>query len=172
MNHERYLDLAIEEAEIARSEGSLPVGSVVVRADGQVISRGRNRALSQGDQTAHAETDAIRNAGRVLAPAVPGKMPTFMAGSGHILYTSAEPCLMCLGAILVCTIETVVWAADSVTGSPYEAVVNTGYQNERLKALKVVKEASSEHRSRSRALLREFHEKQGNVQLARLFEQP
>lgn len=171
MNHKRYLDLAIEEAEIARSEGSLPVGSVIVTPDGRVISRGRNRALSRGDQTAHAETDAIRNAGKALAPEVPGRIPTVIAGSGYALYTSAEPCLMCLGAILVCTIDTIVWAAGSVTGSAYDAILSSGYQNERLKTLKVLKEVSPEHRSRSRALLREFHQKQGNLQIARLLEQ-
>src|SRR5687767_14888973 len=99
MDHERFLDITLEEAELGRQEGASPVGSVVVAPDGTVLSRGRNRVLSDGDQTAHAEVDAIRNAGSAIA--------TPPAGGGWVLYTSAEPCLMCLGAILVCPIETV-----------------------------------------------------------------
>jgi tRNA(adenine34) deaminase len=147
MDHARYLDITLEEAELGRREGAAPVGSVIVAPDGTILSRGRNRVLSEGDQTAHAEVDAIRNAGPAIATP---------PGGGWLLYTSAEPCLMCLGAILLCPIQTVVWAAGGQQGSAYEATLASGYRPELLQALQVVKEPSPEHKTRSRALLDAF----------------
>jgi len=163
MDHAPYLDLTLEEAELARSEGASPVGSVIVAPDGTVLSRGRNRVLSCGDQTAHAEVDAIRNAGAAIA-----------RSSRYVLYTSADPCVMCLGAIMLCpSIETVVWAATiSVGGSAYDAVLGSGHREERLQGLRVVREPSPKHRARSRALLREFYSKQGDQRLVDRLAEP
>lgn len=164
MHPPQYLELTLEEAEVARSEGASPVGSVIVAPDGTLLSRGRNRVLSRGDQTAHAEVDAIRNAGAAIATRPPA--------GGWVLYTSAEPCVMCLGAILLCPIDTVVWAAGSATLSAYDALMASGYQGPRLQTLHVVREPSPPHRVRSRALLREFHLKHGNRALAELLQDP
>lgn len=169
MDHSRFLDLALEEAERARDEGSVPVGTVIVTHDGRIVGRGRNRVKTNGDQTAHAEIDAIRSAGASLAPSsTPGIVASVAPSSGCILYTSAEPCLMCLGAMLFCPIEMVVWAATSVTGGAYDATLTTTYQSERVKALKVVREPSHEHRKRSRVMLREYYQSQGYTHLAGL----
>jgi tRNA(adenine34) deaminase len=140
--------MAFDEAETALREGASPVGSVIVAPDGTVLSRGRNRVLSGGDQTAHAEIDAIRNAGAAIA--------TPPAADGWILYTTAEPCLMCLGAILLCPIATVVWAAGSATASAYDAVLATWYRQERVRAMTVIREPFPEHLARSRALMAQF----------------
>ena len=51
MDHARYLDITLEEAELARREGAAPVGAVIAAPDGTILSRGRNRVLSGGDQT-------------------------------------------------------------------------------------------------------------------------
>lgn len=86
-----YLELAIQEAEKAGQDGTYPIGALVLGPDGRILSRGLNRVYSAGDYTAHAEVDAIRNAGSVLmGPAYRGKC---------ILYTTMEPCLMCTGAL-------------------------------------------------------------------------
>ncbi len=148
MDHERFLDMTLEEAELGRGEGASPVGSVIVAPDGTVLSRGRNRVLSDGDQTAHAEVDAIRNAGAAVATPPPG--------GGWVLYTSAEPCLMCLGAILLCPVQTIVWATGSQLGSAYDAVRAAAHRPDRLATLTVVREPSPAHQARSRALLDEF----------------
>ena len=66
-----------------------PFGAVIVK-DGQIIARGANRVTASNDPTAHAEVNAIREAARVLG--------TFDL-SGCEIYTSCEPCPMCLGAI-------------------------------------------------------------------------
>jgi len=66
-----------------------PFGAVIVK-DGQIIARGANEVTSSNDPTAHAEVVAIRNACKALG--------TFQL-DGCVIYTSCEPCPMCLGAI-------------------------------------------------------------------------
>lgn len=77
-----------------------PFGAVVVK-DGKVIARGQNRVTSNNDPTAHAEVMAIREACKVLG--------TFQL-TGCELYTSCEPCPMCLGAIYWARPEKVYYA--------------------------------------------------------------
>ena len=159
MDHAYYLDLTLEDAELARRDGCAPVGALVVTPDGSILSRGRNRVLSGGDQTTHAEVDAIRNAGAAVAP---DRTPP------RVLYTSAEPCLLCLGAILYCAIDTVVWAASSVSGSTYDIWRAHGLSYPRPPVLDVVREPLPDHRRRSRALLRAFALESGDVGRAEL----
>ena len=79
-----------------------PFGAVIVK-DGQVIGRGSNRVTLDNDSTAHAEVTAIREACRHLH--------TFQL-TGCDIYTSCEPCPMCLGAIYWARLETIYFAAD------------------------------------------------------------
>ena len=95
---ERFMRLAIAEARHA----DLPFGAVIVR-DGHILARGRNLRRTEGDPTAHGEMVAIR---RCLAG--PGKD----ALKGATLYTSGEPCAMCMGAILWCGAGRLVFAAS------------------------------------------------------------
>jgi len=98
---EPYLRLAIEEARRASANGNLCVGSVVVR-DGKVIGSGHNTVSSTGDLTAHAEVSAIRDACARLGTA---------ELTGATLYTTMEPCPMCLWAICLARIERLVLGA-------------------------------------------------------------
>ena len=82
----RAIELAREGVD--RNEGG-PFGCIIVR-DGQVVGEGNNRVTSTNDPTAHAEIVAIRDAC--------SKLGTFQL-DGCIIYTSCEPCPMCLGAI-------------------------------------------------------------------------
>lgn len=95
---ERFMRIAIEEARRA----DFPFGAVIVK-DGRILSRGRNLGRTQRDPTAHGEMVAIRRA--VLA---------FGGGilKGATIYTSGEPCAMCMGAILWCGMGRVVFAAS------------------------------------------------------------
>lgn len=95
---ERFMRIAIAEARRA----DLPFGAVIVR-DGRILARGRNLGRSERDPTAHGEIVAIR---RCLA--AHGRE----ALNGATLYTSGEPCVMCIGAILWCHIGRVVFAAS------------------------------------------------------------
>lgn len=90
MEHSEAMALAVELSKnsLRHAEGG-PFGCVVVK-DGQVVGRGYNRVLASHDPTAHAEIEAIRDACRNLG--------THQL-DGCILYTSCEPCPMCLGAI-------------------------------------------------------------------------
>jgi tRNA(Arg) A34 adenosine deaminase TadA len=90
MSHEKFMREAIKEAEAGMRDGrGGPFGCVIVRR-GEVIARGNNRVTSTNDPTAHAEITAIREAC--------GKLKTFSL-DGCELYTSCEPCPMCLAAI-------------------------------------------------------------------------
>lgn len=82
----RAIDLAVENA---RSGTGGPFGALVVK-DGQILAEGVNLVISSHDPTAHAEVMAIRRACEVLGSHQLG---------GCEVYTSCEPCLMCLGAI-------------------------------------------------------------------------
>ena len=89
---------AIKEAEkgIANGDGG-PFGAVVVK-DGVIIGKGHNKVLKNNDATCHGEMEAIKNASK--------KLGTFDL-SGCFLYTTGEPCPMCLSACLWANIEKV-----------------------------------------------------------------
>ncbi|MEE1167952.1 MAG: nucleoside deaminase [Alistipes sp.] len=93
---QRAIDLSIRNIE----EGGGPFGAVIVR-DGEVVAEGANRVVPNNDPTAHAEMVAIRNACRELS--------TFDL-SGCTVYTSCEPCPMCLSALYWAGIERICYA--------------------------------------------------------------
>ena len=90
--------MAIDEGRAA----DLPFGAVIVHA-GRVIASGGNHGRTQRDPTAHGEMVAIRNA---------VDYPGADALKGATLYTTGEPCPMCMGAIIWCHIGRVVYAAS------------------------------------------------------------
>ena len=110
-DHERFMRLAIEEAEQGAAEGNMAVGAVIVM-DGAVVARGHNEATSAFDLTAHAETAAIRT---LSARTLRVVNPAFRAGAGPLarstLYTTCEPCPMCAWAICIAGISTLVIGA-------------------------------------------------------------
>jgi tRNA(Arg) A34 adenosine deaminase TadA len=97
-----HLKRAIALAEQSRAQGKHPFAALVVDGDGGVLAETFNNSLPpEGDPTQHAELRAAQQAARVAAPEV-------LAGA--TLYTSAEPCAMCAGAIYWCGIGRVVYA--------------------------------------------------------------
>lgn len=96
-----FMKKAIENADngITNNEGG-PFGAVIVSKNGEIISNGNNKVLSQKDPTAHAEIVAIREACK--------KLNTYDL-SDYILYTSCEPCPMCLSAIIWSNIKNVYY---------------------------------------------------------------
>ena len=100
--HEKFMEMALEEAQKGEAKGNGPVGSVIVK-DGLFIAGGYNKAISDLDVTSHAETDAMRNAGPILGH-------TDMRGC--TLYTTQEPCMMCAGAIVFAGIDTLVMGGN------------------------------------------------------------
>ena len=109
MEHETYMRMALELAREAADAGEVPVGCVIADADGKVIGRGRNRREENADATAHAEIEAIREAGEALGS---------WRLDGCTLYVTLEPCPMCAGAIINARVPMLVFgAADAVSGS-------------------------------------------------------
>ena len=104
---EKFMRLALNEAEKALEEQEVPIGAVVV-ADGRIVGRGHNLVETLADATAHAEMQALTAA----ASTVGGKYL-----SECTLYVTVEPCIMCAGAIMHARIRHVVFGArDPKTG--------------------------------------------------------
>jgi len=93
---------ALAEADAAGKAGEMPIGSVVVRG-GETVSRGRSRQQETGSQLAHAEFEALRAlTGPEWADATPDA----------VVFTTVEPCPLCLGATVMMDVEHVVYALD------------------------------------------------------------
>ena len=92
-----FLAAALDEARAGRSEGGIPIGSVLVH-NGKILGRGHNRRVQRGSAILHAEMDALENAGRQ-----PSKVYR-----NSVLYTTLSPCAMCSGAIALYGIPRVV----------------------------------------------------------------
>ena len=99
-----FMQKAKEEAlsNLTSNEGG-PFGAIITDKDGNIISTGHNQVLKNNDPTAHAEVIAIRNAC--------SKLNTYDL-SNYILYTSCEPCPMCLSAIIWSNIKEIYYACD------------------------------------------------------------
>ena len=104
----QFMQQALDQAKLAAAAGEVPVGAVLVR-DGQVISTGFNRPITNSDPSAHAEMMALRAAAQSESNY---RLP------GTTLYVTLEPCTMCAGAMLHARVERVVFgAADPKTGA-------------------------------------------------------
>jgi tRNA(adenine34) deaminase len=94
------MKLALAEAERAFATADVPIGAVVVAADGAVIGHGCNARQASGDPTAHAEIVALREAARAVGS---------WNLAGCTLVVTVEPCTMCAGAALAARVATVVF---------------------------------------------------------------
>lgn len=100
---------ALDEARAALATGDVPVGAVVIDAQGRIIGRGRNEREHLADPTAHAEMVALRQAAAASSD---------WQLAGCSLVVTLEPCVMCAGAILSARIPRVVFGAwDSKAGA-------------------------------------------------------
>ncbi len=102
MNKEELMRRAIALSERSVQTGGGPFGAVIAK-DGEIIAEASNSVTIDHDPTAHAEVNAIRKAARRLG--------TFDL-SGYDIYTSCEPCPMCLGAIYWAHLDTIYYAND------------------------------------------------------------
>lgn len=106
---EGSMRLALKQAGLAAQDGEVPVGAVIVDADGQVIGRGFNQTISRNDPSAHAEIVALREAGSLMQNY---RLP------GATLFVTLEPCMMCIGAMIHARLARVVYGAtDPKTGA-------------------------------------------------------
>ena len=112
--HERYMKIALSEAQIAANDGEIPVGAVIVK-DGELIASAHNTRETTGDATGHAEILAIRKACEAL-------------GGWHLekctLYVTLEPCPMCMGAIINSRLGRVIFGAKDAKAGACGSVID------------------------------------------------
>ena len=144
MTHEELMAEALVEARLAVAHDDVPVGAVVVDADGRIVGRGHNRREVDGDPTAHAEVVAIREAATTLGG---------WRLDGCTLLVTLEPCTMCAGAIVQSRIATLVYGADDAKAGAVVSLFDTVRDPRLVHTPAVVRGISAEASSE---LLREF----------------
>ena len=103
MTFTSHMQAALDEARAAAARGEVPVGAVVVDAQGRIVARAGNRTRELNDPSAHAELLAIRQA---CAAAGSERLP------GHDLYVTLEPCPMCAAVISAARIARLYYGAS------------------------------------------------------------
>jgi tRNA(adenine34) deaminase len=141
-----FMAEALREAEGALAAGEVPVGAVVVK-EGRIVGRGSNRVIRDGDPSAHAEIVAVRRAARAL-------------GNYRLtdcdLYVTAEPCIMCAGAIVQARIARLFYGATDPKAGAVDSlykVLGDGRLNHRVEVTAGILE------DEAAALLRRFFDK-------------
>jgi len=107
MNDEEAIALALAEAQAAGARGEVPVGAVLLSAEGEILARDGNRIVERRDPTAHAEILVLRAAAQSLGNE---------RLTGVTLCVSLEPCAMCAGAISMARVARLVFAAEDPKG--------------------------------------------------------
>jgi len=101
-DRERWMRVALAEAEKAAAEGEVPVGAVVVGPSGEILAKARNRVIASNDPTAHAEILALRKAARKFGN---HRLPRCR------LAVTLEPCPMCAGAAVHARVQEILFGA-------------------------------------------------------------
>jgi cytosine/creatinine deaminase len=96
LDYPTLLETALEEARIGLAEGGIPIGAALFDAEGNLLGRGHNRRVQEGDPSVHGETDAFRKAGR---------QRTY---KDKIMVTTLAPCWYCSGLVRQFGIGTVI----------------------------------------------------------------
>lgn len=150
LDHARYLRRAFDVARRARANGNHPFGAILVGPDGTVLDEQENAYLPDRDMTGHAERVLMTRASKAHRPA-------FLAGC--TLYSSAEPCAMCAGAIYWAGVGRVVYGMTerqlkAITGDhpenptldlPCEIVFGAGQRTVELVGPLLVEESAELH---------------------------
>ncbi len=114
---DEFLLAAIEEAKRSRTEGGIPIGSVLVIED-RIVGRGHNQRVQRGSAVLHAEMDCLENAGRLEAAEY----------RRATLYSTLSPCDMCSGTVLLYGIPRVVIGENRTFRGPEDYVRSRGVQ--------------------------------------------
>jgi len=120
MEHEERMRLALVEARLAAREGEVPVGCVIVDAQGRVIGRGHNRREQKKSALAHAEIEAIEQACRAKND---------WRLSDCSMYVTLEPCPMCAGAAINARLGRIYYGAREANSGSCGSVFNLFVEN-------------------------------------------
>jgi len=130
---QRFMPVAIDQAEIARQNGDVPVGVVIVH-NGQIIAKAYNQREQLNDPTAHAEIIALTQAAEAVGS---------WRLEGCTIYVTLEPCAMCAGALVLARMDRLVYGCEDpkagACGSLYN-IVQDGRLNHRLEVTSGVME--------------------------------
>lgn len=153
MRNEDFMRQAIELAVENIKNGGGPFGAVIVK-DGAVVATGANRVTANNDPTAHAEVCAIR--------AACTKLGTFDL-SGCVIYTSCEPCPMCLGAIYWAHIDKIYYGANQLDAANVDFDDSFIYRELELTPDKRNKPVENILHDEAQAPFRAWHEKEDKI---------
>ena len=112
-----WMEIALSEADLARAHADVPVGAVVVAADGSELARDHNRREELGDPTAHAELLAVQRAARRIG---------HWRLEGATVYVTLEPCAMCAGALVNARIARLVYGASDPKAGAVRSLFGIG----------------------------------------------
>src|SRR4051794_13888889 len=107
------MQLALEQALLAKEAGEVPIGAVITR-DGEVVAVAHNRRILEVDPSAHAEIACLREAGKVLEN---------HRLTGCTLFVTIEPCAMCAGALVHARIERLVFGTRDLKAGAVRSVM-------------------------------------------------
>jgi tRNA(adenine34) deaminase len=119
---ERWMSLALSEADLAVEHADVPIGCIVVNAEGIELSRAHNRREIDGDPTAHAEILALRAAARRRG---------LWRLDGATVFVTLEPCPMCAGALVNARVARLVYGAPDPKAGAIDSLFSLG-RDERL----------------------------------------
>jgi tRNA(adenine34) deaminase len=128
MNYQLFMGEALAEAKLAMSKDERPIGAVVV-VDEAMIARGHDRVKETGDPTDHAVVVVLREAARRL-----GRVRLADA----TIFATREPCAMCVGALLQCDVEAIVYAAPDAAEGAAGSVIQLAQHASMPRQIKVV----------------------------------
>jgi tRNA(adenine34) deaminase len=114
---QHWMEVALEEADLAAARGEVPVGCVLVDFHGREIARGHNARETLADPTAHAEMLALRQAS---ARMLDWRLERVTA------YVTLEPCVMCAGAFVLARIARLVYACADPKGGAVDTCFHIG----------------------------------------------
>lgn len=152
-----FLKLALEEAEQALLENTYPIGAVIVDENNNFIAKGRNKVHPHQDMTAHAEINAIRNAGQAILIAKINR-------EKFTIYTTLKPCPMCTGGILFANIKKVVWLLNDDFGfGGYRRIKGASVFDERFNEIEVIEELYDDLKIVQKQLMSRWSENPNNI---------
>jgi tRNA(adenine34) deaminase len=134
LSDEEFMRIALAEAELARAEGEVPIGAIVV-LDGEIKGRGHNAVIQNSDPTAHAEIMAMRDAARAISN---------YRLTNATVYSTIEPCAMCAGAMVHARVAKLIYGATDEKAGAVDShfeICSTDFLNHRVMVEKGILEA-------------------------------
>ena len=113
-DYAKYMEMALEQADIAFEQDEVPVGAVIISEQGEVLAKAKNIIESTNDVTNHAEIVAIKEASKITAKDGNKRL------EGCSLFVTLEPCAMCAQAISLARISKLIYGAADEKGGAVE----------------------------------------------------